>query len=300
MRKFIIIAVVAASLGLSACGSTTATLDSAVSSISSSSSLEMHLTASFAGPGAAEVEQYAKQISLDVTDVNPSGGALSQSTSLDEDVSINVGTGVLMEVRSISGNVYLKMDLTALTSLPNVNIPANEIAAFQLLLGGRWFEIPASLIKSLAKREAATQNAAATKTRTADAVKLAAALEHIIETSPSSTLAGGGYSETATIQSLITALWPTIKNLGLGAVTEPTGVKGSYTLTMTTSGSSITGGSVSITAPASSGAGNDTLGLSATVRHDAASVAVPSGATVVTKQLFQELENEAKSSTLSE
>lgn len=299
MRRYIIAAGLVAGLGLSACGSGPATLDSAVASLSSTSSLEVHLTASFAGPGASEVEQYAKSISMDVTEVNPSGAPLSQASALDEDVSVNVGSGVLLEVREVAGNAYLKMDLTELNTLPNVNLPASDIAAVQLLFGGRWFEVPASLIKSLTKKESTPQNAAASKTEQADARKITKAFEHIIETAPATTLAGGGYSETATIQSLISSLWPTIQSLGLSSVTEPTDVKGSYTLSMTTSGSTITGGTVSITAPASSGAGNDTVAFSATVNHNAATVSAPSGATVVSKQLIQQLENEAQSPSLA-
>ena len=59
---------------------------------------------------------------------NPSGGNLTQSTALDEDVTLNVATGALLELRDVSGNSYVKIDLSALSSLPDVNIPPSDIA----------------------------------------------------------------------------------------------------------------------------------------------------------------------------
>ncbi|MGC2486307.1 MAG: hypothetical protein WA359_08700 [Acidimicrobiales bacterium] len=298
MRKYLIIGVVAAGLGLSACGSSApATLDSAVSSVSSQPALEVHITASFSGPGMAKIQQYANDISLDVVEVNPSGGNLTQTSALDEDVTVNVGSGTLLEIRDISGNAYLKIDLSPLSSLPGVNLPASDIAGFNLLFGGRWFEVPASLIKSLAAKE--QTSTAPSKKETREINTLRQAIIHIIETAHSTSVAGGGYTETATLASFVHALWPTIQSLGISQVAEPTDVKGSYTLTMTTSGSTLTGASASITAPDSSGSSNDTVAIKATISHNSASVATPAGATVVTQQLIQELENEAKASPLA-
>jgi hypothetical protein len=291
VRKYVIIGVVAAGLGLSACGSSApATLNSAVSSVTSQPALQVHITASFSGPGMAEIQQYANDISLDVVEVNPNGGNLTQSADVNSDVTVNVGSGALLELREVSGNAYLKIDLSSLSSLPGVNIPASDIAAFDLLLGGRWFEVPASLLKSMLAKEQAS--ATPTKRETQDINTLRQAIIHIIETTNSTSVAGGGYTETATIASFVHALWPTIQSLGLSQVTEPTNVKGSYTLTMTTSGSTLTGASASITAPDSSGSANDTVAIRTTISHNSASVAAPSGATVVTKQLIQELEGE--------
>ncbi len=295
MRKYVIIGAVAAGLGLSACGATPATLDSTLSSVSSQPALELHITASFSGPGAAKLEQYANDISLDVVEVNPSGGDLTQTSALDEDVTVNVGSGALLELRDVAGNAYAKIDLSTLSSLPDVDISPSDIAAFNLLFGGRWFEVPASLIKSLVAKEQTSTTP--TKQETQDVNTLRQAIIHIIETTHSTSVSGGGYSETATLASFVHKLWPTIQSLGISGVSEPTGVKGSYTLSMTTSGSTLTGASVSISAPDSSGSGNDTVALTTTVSHNSESITAPAGATVVTKQLIQELENEAGSAS---
>ncbi len=255
----------------------------------------MHITASFSGPGAAKIQQYANDMSLDVVEVNPSGGNLTQSAALDEDVTLNVGSGALLELRDVGGNAYVKIDLSTLSTLPDVTIPQSDIAAFNLLFGGRWFEVPASLIKSLVAKEQTSTTP--TKQETQDANTLRSAIIHIVETAHSSSVAGGGYTETATLASFVHKLWPTIQSLGISGVSEPTNVKGSYTLTMTTSGSTLTGASASISAPDSSGSGNDTVAITATISHNAQSITAPAGATVVTKQLIQELENEAGSAS---
>jgi hypothetical protein len=63
-------------------------------------------------------------------------------------------------------------------------------------------------------------------------------------------------------------------------------------LTLLTSGSTVTGGSISITAPGTGG--NDTVGLQATVTHSGATIAVPANATVLSESVIKGLLNEAK------
>ena len=60
MRKFVIVSILAASLGLSACGTTVkASLDQAVNSLGSTSSLQIHLTGSLTGAGWEQVRMIA-------------------------------------------------------------------------------------------------------------------------------------------------------------------------------------------------------------------------------------------------
>ena len=80
-------------------------------------------------------------------------------------------------------------------------------------------------------------------------------------------------------------------------LSEPTNVKGSYTLTLTTSGSTLTGASA-----LDHRAGHQWLGQrhrritrrSVTTSHE---IIAPAGATVVASQLIQELDNEAGTSS---
>jgi hypothetical protein len=289
--------VVAASLGLAACGTSPASLNSAVSSLSSSPDAEIHLTATASGPGTAQAQTYLSAISLDATYVNPTGASLSQATSLNAEVTVNVANSALLDLRTVGGNLYLLLNASALKSIPSLPISASDLSAVDALFGGRWFELPKSLLNSYLNTERAKLKAdGATPPATAKDVQeeqsIVAALANFIENTPSTTLPGGGFSETASLQAFVNALWPTIKGLDPSTVAKPTSVKGSYTLTLSTSGSTVTGGTISITAP-STGA-NDTVGLQATVTHSGATIVAPTNPTVLSASVIKGLLNEAK------
>jgi hypothetical protein len=298
VRKYWMVgAVVAASLGLAACGTSPATFNSAVSSLSSSPDAEIHLTATASGPGTAQAQAYLSAISLDMTYVNPTGASLSQATSLNAEVTVNVANSALLDLRSVGGNLYLLFNASALQNIPSLPISANELSAVDALFGGRWFELPKGLLNSYINTERAKLKAdGATPPATAKEVQeeqsIVAAITNFIENTPSTTLPGGGFSETASLQAFVSALWPTIKSLDPSTVAEPTSVKGSYTLTLSTSGSTVTGGSISITAPSTGG--NDTVGLQATVTHNGATIVTPANATVLSESVLKGLLNEAK------
>ncbi|MGH3733092.1 MAG: hypothetical protein ACRDVC_06935 [Acidimicrobiales bacterium] len=302
MRKYWIVgAVVAASLGLSACGSSPATINSTVSSLTSSPDVEVNLSASASGPGTAAAQKYLSAISVEATLVNPSGGNLSQATSLDTEVVVNVGTSALLDLRTVGGNIYGEIDLTALQGISGLSISSNELNAANALLGGRWFELTKSLLNSYLKSESTklrqqgvTPPPAAKEVQDANAIETA--LTKFVETTPSTTLSSGGFSETASLEAFVQAMWPTLESLEPSIAAEPTNVKGSYTLTLTTSGTTATGGSVSITAP--SAAGNVTVGLQATVTHNGATVVAPTNPTVLTKSVIQGLLSDALGSAI--
>jgi hypothetical protein len=229
--------------------------------------------------------------------VNPTGANLSQATSLNAEITLNIGSSALLDVRVVSGNLYLMINPSALQSIPSLPISADELSGVSALFGGRWFELPQALLRAYLKSERAKLKAtgdssSATTNDVHEEQAIVAALTKFVETRPSTSLSGGGFSETATLQALVNGLWPTIEGLAPGAITKPTSVKGSYTLTMATSGSTITGGSISITAPSTGG--NDTIGLQATVTHSGATVIVPPNATVLSESSIMALLNEVK------
>ena len=281
----------ASTLALSACGTTTkATIDKSVASLGAQSTVQIHLTATATGPGTTQAQADLKLISVNLDYVNPSGGPISQDASPpDQDVTINVGTKTLADIRAIGGNDYLNIDLTSLSALPGVNLPASELAALQLVIGGRWFEIPKSLIASVAQKDTT-----ATKAQVAADVaierKIIDAIAKVIDNAPAKALSGGGYSETGTLASIVKAVWPTIASVTKTTIPASTAaVKGTYTLTLTNDGSTATGASVTITAPG----GNPqitSIGLVATITHDSGTISVPSGATVITPALLKQLE----------
>jgi hypothetical protein len=290
MKKSLMVVFAAAALGLSACGAT-ATLNGAVSSLGSSPDLQVHVTASVSGAGTAQEQQELSALSLDVDYANPTGANLSQSDGkANAELIVNAGGSALVDLREVNDALYLEVNVSALSNIPSINLSASDLAAAQLLLGGRWFEIPISLLTSLSPDTAKIH--AQTSKEQAAAKKIADALEKLIDTTPYTTLSGGGYSQTGSLQSVLQALLPTIESLG-GSAPNLATVKGSYTLSLTTSGSTATGGSITITAPNGT-QGNASVTLTATVAHASDAIVAPTGATVVTRALLNSLLAQAK------
>jgi hypothetical protein len=297
VRRYWIAGIVAAALGLSACGTaaTTDTINSAVSSLSSSQYLQVHFTATASGAGSAEAQPYLKLLSFDINYVNPTGAAISEATTPNAEMTFNVGSKALLDLREINGDAYIEIDVSALSSIPSANIPASDLAAAQLLVGGRWFELTKSFDKTELKTLVPTSTTLSPAQESKDQAtskKLISALTNLIDTGNSTALANGnGYSETGSLESVVTALYPTLTSID-PSISKPTGVKGTYDLTLTTSGSTATGGSLTITVPGSTG--DQSVGLQATVTHNNDPIVTPTDATVVTPSLIKGLLSEAK------
>jgi hypothetical protein len=278
VRRYWIAGVVAATLGLSACGTaaTTDTINSAVSSLSSSQYLQVHFTATASGTGSAEAQPYLKLLSFDVNYVNPSGAAISQATAPNAEITFNVGSQALLDLREINGDAYVEIDVSALSSIPSANIPASELAAAQLLVGGRWFELTKVFEKTELKSLVPTSTTLTPAQQAKDEAtskKLISALTTLIDNGNSTALASGnGYSDPS--------------------VSKPADVKGTYDLTLTTSGTAATGGSLTVTVPGSSG--DQSVGLQATVTHNNDPIVTPTNPTVVTPALIKGLLSQAQ------
>lgn len=297
MRRYWIAGAVVAALGLSACGTaaTSDTINSAVSSLSSSQYLQVHFTATASGAGSAEAQPYLKLLSFDVNYVNPTGAAISQATTPNAEMTFNVGSQALLDLREINGVAYVEINVSALSSIPSANIPASDLAAAQLLIGGRWFELTKGFVKSELKSLVPTSTTLSPAQESKDQAtskKLISALTNLIDTGNSTALANGnGYSETGSLASVVNALYPTLTSID-PTMSKPADVKGTYDLTLTTSGSTATGGSLTITVPGSTG--DQSVGLQATVTHNNDPIVTPTDATVVTPALIKGLLSEAK------
>jgi len=297
VRRYWIAGVAAAALGLSACGTaaTSDTINSAVSSLSSSQYLQVHFTATASGAGSAEAQPYLKLLSFDVNYVNPTGAAISQATTPNAEMTFNVGSQALLDLREINGVAYVEINVSALSSIPSANIPASDLAAAQLLIGGRWFELTKGFVKTELKSLVPTSTTLSPAQESKDQAtskKLISALTNLIDTGNSTALANGnGYSETGSLASVVNALYPTLTSID-PTMSKPADVKGTYDLTLTTSGSTATGGSLTITVPGS--AGDQSVGLQATVTHNNDPIVTPTDATVVTPTLIKGLLSEAK------
>lgn len=294
MRKSVLVlGVVIASLGLSACGSgAKATIDSSVASLGAQADLQVHFTASVSGAGTAEAQKVLNVVSVNANYTTADGTPLSQSKGATEgEVTFNIGTKVLLDVRAINSNLYVQIDLTAVNAIPGLPLTSqdqSELAALQLFLGGKWFEVPSSLIS----KELPSSDALKAKSAQEQALdrKLFDALSKLIDNGNATSLSSGGYSETGTLESVVKAVLPTIESVDPSAATSVGAVPGTYTLTLTNNGSVATGGSVAVTAPeGSGGSGDATVSLRATVTHDNDAIVAPAGATVITPALIQQL-----------
>jgi hypothetical protein len=208
---------------------------------------------------------------------------------VSSEIVVNVGTQTLADVREVSGNVYLLINVNTLSSIPTVTLPSSEMSALQLVLGGRWFELPKSFIDSYVPAKS-TSTAATVKDQAA-AKKVFDAISKLINTTPYTTLPNGGFSQTGSLEGVVTAVLPTIQSLD-GTTVHPSNVKGNYTITLTMSGATATGGSITITAPNGT-QGNASVGLQATVTHNNDGIVAPSGATIITKSLLKGLLSQA-------
>jgi hypothetical protein len=294
VRKIVLIlGVVVASLGLSACGTTTkATIDTSIASLGAQSDLQIHITGSVSGAGTAEARKVLNVLSLETHYANPSGAPLSQSESKPNvELSVNVGDKVLVDVRGVGSNVYLKFNLSAVNDIPGLPLTSTdqtELGALQLFLGGKWFEIPSSLIKSELPASAAAKANAAQES--AIQRKVFDALSKLIDNGHAAALSSGGYSETGTLASVVKALRPIVLSVDPSASAIGLTVAGTYTLTLTNAGSVATGGSISITSPeGKSGTGNATVSLKAALTHDSDPIVKPKNVTVITPALIQQL-----------
>jgi hypothetical protein len=282
---------VIASLTLAACGSS-ASLDGGISSLSASQYLQVHITATYTGPEASQVTPILSQVSYDVSEASTTGQPLSQSVgNIDSQVDINVGGQALLEMRSINKDIYFEVNLQALSSFPSLGLSSQKLAALELLFDNRWFDVPESLITSLAPASSVTK--AQTAKEQAIANKIIKAVTKVIEGNKYTTLPSGGYSQTGTLASLVTALLPEVEQIEGHTIALPK-VPGTYSVGITMSGSNATGGSLSVTAPDGT-SGNATIDVEATVAHATVTIAAPSGATVVTKALIQQLEGQVTS-----
>ena len=136
-------------------------------------------------------------------------------------------------MRAINSNLYVQVDLTAVNAIPGLPITSqdqSELAALQLFLGGKWFEIPSSLIS----KELPSSDALKAKSAQEQALdrKLFDALSNLIDNGNAKSLSSGGYSETGTLESVVKAVLPTIESVDPSAGPSVGAVPGTYTLTL--------------------------------------------------------------------
>ncbi|HXW39505.1 MAG TPA: hypothetical protein VEJ44_07405, partial [Acidimicrobiales bacterium] len=212
MRKALLAGcVLAASACLAACGggSTATTLKQFVASFGSQQYSQITLTATFTGAGSTTVGPILGQFSIVVNAENPTGAPLSEANgNANVQILVNHGTTTLADLREVGSSLYFKVDVAGLASVPGLHISPSELAVVQLVIGGRWFEVPKSLIESVLPRASAQQVAQtrAIEAKVIDALAKYIDASHYVKTS-------NGFSESGSIQKLESSLAPTFASI---------------------------------------------------------------------------------------
>jgi hypothetical protein len=294
VRKILSVAtVVVATLALSACASTVAAkkaaVDHYVASLGSTKDLQVTLTGSTVGPGprVAEVQRVLRLVTVDVTYASASGASLATSSAVKSEMTLKVGSTAFLDVREINQDLYVRADFLALDAIPGLKVSSAALVGAQLFLGDKWFEVQKGLIASYVPKTAVTK-AKVTHDR-ALAMRLVAEVTGLVDRAPYRAAGSGAYVASGTLESILRALTPTIDSLPNHPM-QLGSVRGSYVLKATSAGTVATRGAVTVTVPGRAH-GNVSLNLNATFSHASATIATPTGATVITRAWIQQLKS---------
>ena len=287
IRKGKLMAIVAgASLGLSACSVPVALSDTSAT-LGASQFLQVHLSANlFArGASAAKVIKVLKKLNYEIDYQSATGAPLATSlNSARSQVIVYTGTERVLTIVNVNSNEYLNVNVAALARIPGLNLTPAKLAPINLILGGRWFEFPYSLV---AKYETSTLHIKPTRTLAAqNDIKVVNALVAFFANQPTTTTAEG-FAQTGTLANLERALVPLLKSV-VKTPLPTTAPSGTYKLSVKMNGSVATAATIAVTAP-NGKYGNGTLTLSATFAQANVPVSTPSGALVVTNKLLTQL-----------
>lgn len=289
MRTIKLLALLAAgALGLSACGAQ-ATIDQAVSSLGASPYLQVQFTGSSATASlaAAQAATILQDLTVTVDFASTNGANLSAAgTNYDSEAVVALSGTTVLDVRSIGGDLYAEINLAPLAGVPGLGVTASQLSDANVLLGGKWFEIPQSLLQSLSAAHQPTASQIAQQR--ALERKVVKALAALIDNAPY-TSSSGAFTESGTLQSVVDALAPI---LSPSSPASSSTVTGTYTVSLSTSGSSATGGTVTITSNGLAGtptSAPETVTVDASVSHNNQDVATPANPVIVTASMLSQL-----------
>jgi len=102
----------------------------------------VHVTATYEGPDSQEVQPILSGLSLDVSEASTTGQPLAQSVgNINSEVDVKAGGQLLLSVRGIGTDIYLELDPQALSSIANLGLTAQKLAALELIFDNRWFDV---------------------------------------------------------------------------------------------------------------------------------------------------------------
>jgi hypothetical protein len=219
------------------------------------------------------------------------------------EVDVDYGTTALAKFIVLDAkHAYVYVNAHGASALPLTLSAADqqEVSGTMAILGGKWFELPDSLLKAAAAKAktATTTPSGATATTTLNEQQALADVQEVESALlKSSTVKSvpGGVQISGSLAKLESGVLPTIAKIGASVGTKvPTTVPaktatGTYVATVSGNGSTLTGLTIGITTP--SGSGSMTLG----VAHANVIVAAPASSTPLPPSLLQELTGAAGS-----
>lgn len=281
-----------ASIGLSAC-SIPAALSVAQNTYGGSQYLQVHFTATLTStdPALAHYATALQHLTFELNEQSLAGLPIKSSLNqVNQNLVVLHGTSRVATILENKSNVYFNVNFTALSQVPGMTTSASTLTTLNLLLGERWIELPFPLIAQYAH-----SSAGITLTRSAFSNG-----ENLLLNALVSILAGGtttptssGFSESGSTAKLVSALAQGLKTLGLSSVTA-TKAPGTYTASVTMSGSIATGAHFTVVTPIVKH-GNAIVRVNAAFAHQAVTVTTPASPLVITPALIKQLSGSGSS-----
>jgi hypothetical protein len=288
----LVVPAVVASLGLSAC-TAPAVIAQARTSLGGAAFLQVHLTANVVSsdPSLTKLDAALKALTFDINEQSTTGAAIVDSkTKVNSEVVVLDGQSKVLTLIGSAHNLYANVNFNNLALVPGLGLNSSQLAGASLFLSGRWFELPASVLAKYTASLPTLKTGAPTLKLTPSQVALVgqrletAVVDLFLKSSP--TTLAHGYSVSGSLASLVNAVVPALGKTVAKKV-PVSHVPGSYTGTVTTAGTLVTGGTFSVTAP-DGRYGNATVTFTATIAHQSVDVSVPSNPTVITPSLIKQ------------
>ena len=276
--------VAAASLILSACSIPVAL--SQTRSVLGGGYLQIHFSVGVTAPGvaAAKDAKFLQGLTFSIDTQTPPGAPFNSALShAGQKLTIWRGATHLATLIDLKSNLFLRLNFTALAQVPGVRLSASEIAAGNLFLGGRWIEIPDSLVVKFASP--ALRLKLKKNSLVSGEYRTLNDLVSVLARGPVTTTATG-YSETGTLASLGTALSGVASSSGPDPL--PSKLKGSYSLSVTKTGTQPSSFNFSVTVPRGT-LGAVTTRVAGTIAHRRVQVKAPDNPLVITSTLLRQL-----------
>lgn len=283
--KLVTLAAVA-SIGLSAC-SIPAALSVAQNTYGGSAYLQVHFTASLTStdPALAHYSTALQHLTFDLNEQSLAALPIKSSLNqVNQNLVVLHGTSRVATILENKSNLYFNVNFTALSQVPGIATSTSTLATLNLLLGERWIEIPFPLVAQYAHSSAGT-----TLTRSAISNGENTLLNAVVNllARGSATPTTSGYSESGSTMKLASVLASVLKTLGL-PLESAAKVTGTYSASVTMSGNSATGASVTVVTPVAK-YGNVVVLISATFAHQSVAVNTPTSPLVITPALIKQL-----------